>query len=82
MPSCYTICMKRFVFTFGTLYEPQIVIALLGTEPHSFLATLHGYAVYKGTGNDLSEEMRVDIGKKRDLAHFTISSQKNRRVEK
>ncbi len=62
--------MNRLAFTFGTLYEPQIVTALLGTEPTSFLATLHGYAVYKGTGNDLSDEMKADIGKKRNLAHF------------
>jgi gamma-glutamylcyclotransferase (GGCT)/AIG2-like uncharacterized protein YtfP len=40
--------MKRFVFTFGTLYVDEIIAALLGTIPKNFYASLPGYAVYKG----------------------------------
>jgi len=64
--------MKRFVFTFGTLYEPKIITALLGSKPPSFLATLHGYSVFEGNANDLSSEIKTDIASKRDLSNFSF----------
>lgn len=63
---------KRLIFTFGTLYEPKIINALLDSEPEYFLADLKGYAVFKGTAADLSEEMKTEITKRRDLSSFTF----------
>lgn len=64
--------MKRIVFTFGTLYEPQIIKALLGMEPVNYLAVLKGYAVFQGTGKDLTSDIKTDIGNKHDLNTFTF----------
>jgi gamma-glutamylcyclotransferase (GGCT)/AIG2-like uncharacterized protein YtfP len=36
------------------------------------LADLKGYAVFKGTAADLSEEMKSEISKRRDLATFSF----------
>ncbi len=63
---------QRLIFTFGTLYEPKIITALLSAEPDHFLADLKGYAVFKGTANDLSEEMKTEIAKRRDLSSFSF----------
>jgi hypothetical protein len=62
----------RILFTFGTLYEPQIISAMLGHEPVNFLATLEDYAVFKGTKDDLSREIKTDIKQKRDLDTFVF----------
>lgn len=62
----------RILFTFGTLYEPSVISALLGYEPQSFLATVRDYAVFRGTKDDLSEEIKNDISQKRDLAKFVF----------
>src|SRR5882757_65954 len=39
--------MDRIVFTFGTLYEDDIIAALLGRIPHNFYATLPGHSIYE-----------------------------------
>ena len=62
----------RILFTFGTLYEPTLISALLGYEPKNFLAILKDYGVYQGTQNDLSEEIKEDLKKRRDLTNFTF----------
>lgn len=64
--------MTRFVFTFGTLYEPDIIRALLGTEPPSFLSVIHGFGVFKGAVDDLSSEIKADISSKRDITNFSF----------
>ncbi|MCR4329937.1 MAG: gamma-glutamylcyclotransferase [Candidatus Roizmanbacteria bacterium] len=64
--------MKRLVFTFGTLYEPKIITALLGTEPPFFLATVQGYTVYKGGSNLLPPEIYDDISSKHDMSTLSF----------
>jgi hypothetical protein len=50
--------MTRLVFTFGTLYEDDIIQALLGSIPDNFYATLSSYAMYKGRFSELSQKMQ------------------------
>ncbi|PJE62445.1 hypothetical protein COU88_04990 [Candidatus Roizmanbacteria bacterium CG10_big_fil_rev_8_21_14_0_10_39_6] len=64
--------MKRLVFTFGTLYEPQIISALLGKEPPFFMAHVEGYQVFKGTGDLLPSEIYQDISSKHDISTFSF----------
>ena len=73
----YFMIKPRILFTFGTLYEPQIISVMLGHEPANFLATLKDYAVFKGTKDDLSEEIKADIRQKRDLDNFAFLYAKN-----
>jgi len=63
--------MHKLVFTYGTLYEPQIMEALLGYIPQNFLATLSNFSVYCGDEHILSEEIKQDLRSKgRDLSSF------------
>ncbi len=62
----------RLLFTFGTLFEPDVISALLGYEPKHFPAILKDYAVYQGTKDDLPEEIKEDIKQKRDLENFVF----------
>jgi len=50
--------MNRLVFTFGTLFDDEIVMALLGKIPTNFYATLPGYAVYEGSFDQLPSKVR------------------------
>lgn len=50
--------MKRLVFTFGTLYEDEIIKALLGKIPQNFYATLHGYSIYQAGYSQLPNKVK------------------------
>jgi len=50
--------MTRLVFTFGTLYDDDIITVLLGEVPRNFYATLSGYAIYKGSFDQLPPKVR------------------------
>jgi hypothetical protein len=39
--------MDRIVFTFGTLYDDDVIAALLGRVPSNFYATLSDHSIYK-----------------------------------
>lgn len=62
---------KRIVFTFGTLFVPEIIEALLNHTPENFMAYLAGYSVYLGNEHILSNEIKQDfISKGRNLSNF------------
>ena len=50
--------MKRTVFTFGTLYEDNIIKALLGEIPTNFPAKLHDYSIYKAGFSPLPTKIK------------------------
>lgn len=50
--------MKRIVFTFGTLYDDNVIKKLLGDVPVNFYATLPGYTVYKGIFSQIPQKVQ------------------------
>ena len=62
--------MKYFVF--GTLTDNDILASLIGRIPNKYAAILKGYCVYSGDASSLSNEMKSDIGSKRDLSNFSF----------
>jgi len=64
--------MKRLVFTFGTLYQDNIIEALLGKIPENFYATLTGYSIYKAGFSDLPDKVK-DFFKSQNADESTFS---------
>jgi len=64
--------MNKLVFTFGTLYEPKIIAALLGKIPSNFLASVKGYSIYKGTEKDAPEFIRKELKEIWDMKNFSF----------
>ncbi len=62
----------RKYFVFGTLYEDKILKALLGYVPKSYEATLQGYGVFRGKGNDIPEQVRETIAASHNLEDFNF----------
>jgi hypothetical protein len=64
--------MSSLVFTFGTLYDDDIIKALLGSIPKNFYAVLHGYAVYRGVFSQLPQIVKDRIGSRVDPETFSF----------
>ena len=64
--------MSSYIFTFGTLYEPRIIQALLGEMPPNELGYVSGYAVSKGIETDLPKKIKDDLSKKHRLSDFSF----------
>ncbi|MFO0704159.1 MAG: gamma-glutamylcyclotransferase family protein [Patescibacteria group bacterium] len=62
--------MKYFVF--GTLFDEDILAALIERIPKNCEAVLHGYGVFLGDSKSLNEDLKKDIGSKRDLSTFSF----------
>jgi len=58
---------KRLLFTYGSLFEPKVITALLGEEPKGFLGTLHGYVTMKGISKVLPNEVKKIIAEELDI---------------
>lgn len=63
---------KKIVFTFGTLFDPQVIKALLGEEPENFLASLEGFSIYKGKEKHLPKKVKKYLAPKYDLKNFSF----------
>ena len=59
-------------FVFGTLHNDTILKALLGYVPKSYEATLQGYGVFRGKGDDIPKTVRDDIATKHDISKFSF----------
>jgi hypothetical protein len=53
--------MDRVVFTFGTLYEDDVITALLGRIPSNFYATLPDHSIYKAGFGQLPSKVKEFI---------------------
>lgn len=62
--------MLKNYFVFGTLFDEKILVALLGYVPKNSEAVIKGYSVFRGSGLDLSSDMKLDIGEKHELSTF------------